>query len=120
MSLTLLQRNKNRLIIEHAELYFELKSRPENKLSQAEKLKLKISGEVVLKSGIKSASDIEIIRRTYNENEKKSAALNDKFKALEQRVMEYTDIMEHYKKISQKDYISRLVEEKKRKAGKLE
>lgn len=109
-----------KLIIDNAELYFRLQSRSENELSQAEKLKLKISREIVRKCGIKSEADIEIIRRSYNENEKKAAVLNANFKSLEQRFMEYTDIAERYKKISQKDYISRLIDEKKRKAGTLE
>ncbi|MCM1524743.1 MAG: relaxase/mobilization nuclease domain-containing protein [Ruminococcus sp.] len=109
-----------KLIIENAEKYFELSSRDENTLTQAEKLKLKISGDTVRKCGIKSKAHVEIIRKAYEDNAKKSAVLNDSFGVLEQRFKEYADILERYKQISQKDYITRLIEEKKRKAGKLE
>lgn len=109
-----------KLIIDNAEMYFKLQNRPENELTQAEKLKKKISGDIVVKCGIKNEADIKIIRRTYEENEKKAAVLNDSFKSLEQRFMEYTDIAERYKNISRKDYITSLIEEKKRKAGMLE
>ncbi len=109
-----------KLVIDNAEVYFKLKNRPENLLSEMEKLKLKVSSNIVGRCGIEHESQIEIIRKTYAENEKKAAVLNSSFKSLEQKYMEYTDIAEGYKKISQPDYISRLIEEKKRKAGTLE
>jgi len=106
------------LVIERYDLYKKLSAVPPKELSQAERLKLNNAELIVKQSGVKSDGDVEKLLRAYADNQQKIRALNEQYAELEKRFAEYTDIVEKYKEISQGDYVSRLIEEKKRQDRK--
>lgn len=102
------------LVIEQAETYIRLKNVPESQLSQADRLQLKIAQNTVSRTGVNSQADIEKIRKVFDENQQGIDALNASFESLERRYSEYADISEKYKEITRSDYITKMIEEKKR------
>lgn len=109
-----------KLVISNAEQYFILSAKHTDTLTQGEILKLKISRSIVEKSGISSPQNIDVVRRMYDENLEKSEQLKKDFAMLERRFGEYADIVKYYQKLSRPDYITSLINEKKRKINNLE
>lgn len=101
-------------IIDNAEQYFKLKDIPTYQLTQAERLKLKMASDITERCNITTIDELNSVKRLYEDNQKKADVLNASFDKLERRFREYNDIEYRYKHVSQKDYISRLIDEKKR------
>lgn len=106
-------------IIDNVKQYFKLKNIPTYQLTQAERLKLKMSSDIAEKCNITTIEQFNSVSSMYEENQKRSDDLNSMFNMLDHRFKEYSDIAYRYKTVSQRDYISHLIEEKKR-ASKLE
>ena len=100
-------------LIEQAERYFELADKPQ--LTLSEKLKLNICRQAINGSNIQSRADLERIKSVKQETDKKIAALKYSFENCKQLYEVYTDIASTYYQISNGDYISKLVEEEKRR-----
>ena len=100
-------------LIEQAERYFELADKPQ--LTMSEKLKLNICRQAINGSNIQNRTDLERIKSVKQETDKKIAALKYSFENCKQLYDVYTDIASTYYQISNGDYISKLVEEEKRR-----
>lgn len=102
-----------KLIINNAEQYFSLKNKPENQLTQSEKLTLQTSEGIMVQCKIKSYSEIERVRQLYSKNAAETEAAKKRIETLKQRQTEYTGIVKKYTEITQSDYISQLTEKKR-------
>ena len=100
-------------LIEQAECYFELVDKPQ--LTLSEKLKLNICRQAINGSNIQNRADLERIKSAKQETNKKIAALKYSFENCKQLYEVYADIASTYYQISNGDYISKLIEEEKRR-----
>ena len=114
-ALTAKQESMNSLI-QQADRYFELSDKPS--LTLSEKLKLNICRQAIHGSNIKSRSDLERIKAVARETDKKIATLKNSFENCKQLYEVYADIAKTYNEISKGDYVSKLVEEERKKRVK--
>ena len=112
----------NRLIVRHeklegladqAEEYFSLADRAS--LSPAEQLKLNICRQSMINNNINVREDFDRLNALLKETGKKIAALKTDFENCKQLYVVYADIAKTYYDISKGDYVSKLVEEERRK-----
>lgn len=105
-------------LTEQAENYFSLSHK--DNLSVSEQLQLNICRQTLLNNNISDRSDFERLKTVQQETDKKIAALKSNFENCKQLYDIYSDIAKTYYDISKGDYISRLVDEerKKRKRSK--
>lgn len=103
----------NRLVSlwEQAQLYKALSAK--DKLSAAEQLQMTICRQAMDSNDIHTLADIDRLKERTENLSKKISALKEKLKGCRQRFDVYSDIAKTYGKISQGDYISKLVEEEK-------
>ena len=99
-------------LAEQAEEYFSLLDKPNR--TPAEELRIKMYKTVLESNNIRSRSDYDYLKKVNSEMEQKAAPLKEKFERCRQLYDLYSDIAKTYHEISQGDYISRLVEEKRR------
>jgi len=111
---TLTVQHENLLsLIQQSEMYFDLKDKP--MLSEAEKVKLNLCTLSMQNNQISTPSDLTYLKTVLHDTEKKLTALKENFKDCQQKYDLYTDIAKTYELISQGDYISRLVEEERKR-----
>ncbi len=99
-------------LVESADTFYELSEK--SSLSISEKLRLNICRQSMQKNGINSREDFEHLKQLQSDTKQKISALNSNFENCKKLYEVYSDIAKTYQEISQGDYISRLVEEKKR------
>lgn len=100
-------------VISQAEQYFDLSE--ESELSAAEKMQLQIYAQTVERCKIQSRTDIESVREAFKNISEQSRALNVALEKCRERYSTYSDIAKTYREISSGDYISRLVEEERKR-----
>ena len=99
-------------VVRQGEMYFSLLEKDD--LTDLDRMKLKMHEAVVDRYGISSREGLEAIRKLRNEAKGKAAVLNKRFDNCKKLYEVYGDIADTYYTISKGDYISKLVEEKKR------
>ena len=99
-------------LIEQAETYFELIDKPD--LSVSEQLRLKICKQTLENNNISDRDDFDRLKAIHQEADKKIAALKNSSENCKQMYDVYTDIVKTYYAIFKGDYISNLIDEKKR------
>ena len=100
-------------LLQQAETYFALMDKP--MLTEAEQLKLNFCRQTLQNNNINRRSDMEHLQAVQRETGKKMTALKENFKSCQQLYEVYSDIAKTYYDISKGDYISKLVEEERRK-----
>ena len=109
----IVQHEKLSSLIQQSEIYFDLKVKAN--LSEAEKVKLNLCILSMQNNQISTPSDLTYLKTVLHDTEKKLTALKEKFKDCQQKYDLYTDIAKTYEMISHSDYISRLVEEERKR-----
>ena len=99
-------------LADQAEEYFSLLDKPH--LTPAEELRIKMYRTVLESNNIRSRSDYDYLKKVNSEAEQNAAPLKENFERCRQLYDLYSDIAKTYHKISQGDYISRLVEEQRK------
>lgn len=97
---------------DQAEDYFALMDKAAR--TPAEELRLKMNKPVLDSNNIISRSDFEYLKSVIDDTEPKAAHLKENFEKCSRLYELYADIAKTYYEISRGDYISRLVEEKRR------
>lgn len=95
-----------------AEEYFALMDKSER--SPADELRLKMYKPILERSNITSRSDYEYLKSVISDTKQKAALLKENFEKCSGLYDLYSEISKTYYKISQGDYISRLVEEERK------
>lgn len=92
--------------------YFDLLEKSE--LSETEQLQLKMYGSLAERCNIHSRDGLQRVEKLRKDTSEKVDILNEQMKKCKQLYNTYSDIADTYKKISEGDYISNLIAEKKR------
>ena len=100
-------------LIQQAETYFNLSGKTD--LTDMEQLRLTVSRQSMLNNGISEKSDLDHLDSKLQENEKQIASLKEQHRKCQQKYTVYADIAKTYREISQGDYISKLVEEERKR-----
>ncbi len=100
-------------LTEQAENYFSLSHK--DNLSVSEQLQLNICRQTLTINNINSRSDCDRLKALHQETDKKITALKSNFENCKQLYDIYSDIAKTYYDISKGDYISRLVDEERKK-----
>ena len=98
-------------LAEQAEKYFSLLNKL--KRSPADELRLKMYKTVLESNNIKTHSDYEYLKSVVADTQKKAAPLKENFEKCNRLCELYSEIAKTYYEISQRDYISRLVDEER-------
>ena len=99
-------------LADQAEEYFALMNKSER--TPTEELRIKMYKPVLESNNIVSRSDFEYLRSVVADTEQKDAPLKENFEKCSRLYELYSEIAKTYYEISRGDYISRLVEEKRR------
>ena len=99
-------------LADQAEEYFALMNKSER--TPTEELRIKMYKPVLESKNIVSRSDLEYLRSVVADTEQKDAPLKENFEKCSRLYELYSEIAKTYYEISRGDYISRLVEEKRR------
>ena len=99
-------------LITQAELYFSLKEKPDK--NDMEQIRLTVSRQSVENHIIHSKGDVDRLKTTLRESDKKLNEMREKLKRCQQLYAVYSDIAKTYREISKGDYISNLVQEKQK------
>ncbi len=91
--------------------YFDLLEKSE--LSETEKLQLKMYGSLAERCNIHNRDGLQRIENLRKDTFQKVEQLSEQMKKCKQTYDAYADIADTYKKISEGDYISNLIKEKK-------
>lgn len=100
-------------LLQQAETYFTLMDKPE--LTETEQLKLNLCRQTLHNNNIHNRNDMEHLQAVQRETGKKMTALKENFKRCQQLCEVYSDIAKTYYDISNGDYISKLVNEERRR-----
>ncbi len=92
--------------------YFDLLEKSE--LSETEQLQLKMYGSLAERCNIHSRDGLQRVENLRRDTSQKIECLSEQMKKCKQLYDTYADIADTYKKISEGDYISNLIAEKKR------
>ena len=92
--------------------YFDLLEK--SKLSEAEQLQLKMYGSLAERCNIHSRDEVQRVEKLRRDTSEKVNRLTEQMNNCKKLYDTYVDIAETYKKISEGDYISNLIAEKKR------
>ncbi len=92
--------------------YFNLLEKSE--LSETEQLQLKMYDSLAERCNIHNRDELQRVEKLRKDTSEKVDVLNEQMKKCKQVYDTYTDIADTYKKISEGDYISNLIAEKKR------
>ena len=95
-----------------AEEFFALMDKPS--LTSEEQLRVKMCRETLAKKNIESRSDLEYLNGVIAETNQKAAPIKAHYNKCAALLKEYSDISETYNKISQGDYISKLIEQQRK------
>ena len=95
-----------------AEEFFALMDKPS--LTADEQLRMEMYRETLAKKNIESRSDLEYLNGVIAEANQKAAPIKAHYNKCAALLKEYSDISETYNKISQGDYISKLIEQQRK------
>jgi hypothetical protein len=104
-------------LVESADTFYELSEK--STLSISEKLRLNICRQCMQKNGINSHEKYQRLKQLQCDTKQKISALNSNFENCKRLYDVYADIAKTYREISKGDYISWLVEEKKKRSKML-
>ena len=96
-----------------AEEFFALMDKPS--LTAEEQLHVEMYRETLSQKNIESLSDLDYLKGVITETEQKAAPIKAHYNKCAALLKEYSDISETYNKISQGDYISKLIEQERKK-----
>lgn len=96
-----------------AEEYFALMDKP--MLTEEDRLRSEIYKETLVQKNIESRSDYDYLKGVISETEEKAAPVKAHYNRCAQLLKEYSDISATYEEISQGDYISKLIEQQRKK-----
>ncbi len=99
-------------LVESADTFYELSEKPS--ISISEKLRLNICRQSMQKNGINSHEEYQHLKQLQFDINQEISALNSNFNSCKKLYDVYSDIAKTYHEISQGDYISNLIEEKKK------
>ena len=113
--LTILTAKQERLssLIQQAETYFDLSGKTD--LTDMEQLRLTVSRQSEQHNGITHSADLDRLRAQMQEIENQIVSLKEQIRKCQQKYTVYADIAKTYREISQGDYISKLVEEERKR-----
>ncbi len=100
-------------VISHCEKYFELKSKAE--LTPTEKVSFEMYKQTAERVRVDDECDIEHVRALKQSHDEKIAILTEQFNQCKKLYDSFTNAANTYYEISKGDYISRLVDEFKKK-----
>ena len=95
-----------------AEEYFSLADKPS--LTSEEQLRVEMYRETLTQKNIGSRSDLDYLNGVIVETKQKAAPIKAHYNKCAALLKEYSDISETYNKISQGDYISKLIEQQRK------
>ena len=96
-----------------AEEYFTLMDKPS--LNAEEQLRTEIYKETLSQKNIENRSDLDYLKGVIVEIEQKTAPIKKHYNMCTTLLKEYSDISATYNEISQGDYISKLIEQQRKK-----
>ena len=96
-----------------AEEYFSLMDKPS--LATDEQLRLQMYRETLKQKNIESRSDLDYLKGVIAETEQKTTPVREHYNKCASLLKEYSDISDTYNEISQGDYISKLIEQQRKK-----
>ncbi|MDE6727564.1 MAG: relaxase/mobilization nuclease domain-containing protein [Oscillospiraceae bacterium] len=96
-----------------AEEYFALMDKPT--LTAEEQLRAEMYKETLAQKNIESRSDLDYLKGVIADTEEKSAPVKAHYNRCAALLNEYSDISTTYEEISQGDYISKLIEQERKK-----
>lgn len=99
-------------LVEQAEKYYELADK--DNLSSSEKLQLRMLSETLRRNNIQSKDDLDKLKTLKKSTDEKVSELKHTYENCKRMYEVYSDIVDTYQKISRGDYISNLIEEKKK------
>ena len=105
--------NLLRSLAAQAEEYFSLMDKPS--LTAEEQLRVEIYRETLKQKNIESRSDYDYLKGVITETEQKAAPIKAHYNKCASLLKEYSDISDTYNAISQGDYISKLIEQQRKK-----
>ncbi len=108
----LLEQDRLNSLVESADTFYELSEKPS--LSISENLRLNICRQSMQKNGVSSREDFERLKQLQCDTKQKISAINNSFENCKKLYDIYADIAKTYHEISKGDYISKLIEEKKK------
>ena len=95
-----------------AEEYFSLMDKPS--LTAEEQLRVEMYRKTLAQKNIESRSDLDYLNGVIVETKQKAAPIKAHYNKCAALLKEYSDISETYNKISQGDYISKLIEQQRK------
>ena len=104
--------NLLRSLAAQAEEYFALTDKPS--LNAEEQLRVEMYKETLSQKNIESRSDLDYLEGVITETEQKATPIKAHYNKCATLLKEYSDISEMYDKISQGDYISKLIEQQRK------
>mgnify|MGYP002517693965 CR=1 FL=1 len=103
-----------RTLISNLKIYFQLKDKPSESISEAEKIKFKIAQSYIKKYNIPdSLNTLDSVQKASEKLYIQSEKLTENFKAYEEKIRQYRLIKNWYDDMSHKDFITKLIEQKK-------
>ncbi len=96
-----------------ADEYFSLIDKPS--LTAEEQLRVEMYRETLAQKNIESLSDLDYLKGVVTETEQKASPIKEHYNRCAALLKEYSDIATTYEEISQGDYISKLIEQKRKK-----
>ena len=104
--------NQLRSLAAQAEEYFALMDKPS--LTDEEQLRVKMYRETLTQQNIQSRSDYDYLKTVIVEAEQKAAPIKERYNKCANLLREYSEIADTYREISQGDYISKIIEQKRK------
>ena len=105
--------NLLRSLAAQAEEYFSLMDKPS--LTAEEQLRVKMYKETLAQKNIENSSDYDYLKGIISETEEKAAPIKAHYNKCAALLKEYSDISTTYNEITQGDYISKLIEQQRKK-----
>lgn len=105
--------NLLRSLATQAEEYFTLMDKPS--LTAEEQLRVEMYRETLTQQNIESRSDYDYLKGVIAETEQKAAPIKIHYNKCAALLKEYTDIANTYNEILQGDYISKLIDQQRKK-----
>lgn len=95
-----------------AEEYFALMDK--TSLTAEEQLRTEMYRETLVQQNIESQSDYDYLKGVIAETEQKAVPIREHYNKCAELLREYSDVAATYNEISQGDYISKLIEQKRK------
>ena len=105
--------NQLRSLAAQAEEYFALMDKPS--LTGEEQLRAKMYREILAQNNIESRLDYDYLKTVIAETVQKAAPIKEHYNKCATLLKEYSEIADTYREITQGDYISKLIEQQRKK-----